>query len=91
MFVSKTGIKVDDIPILTKHDIRSKVWAYIEEHDLANFPRPVDHRIPNFKGAGEAGQRVRDLQCFTAAKTVKVNPDKPQEEVRFFVLEMDTD
>lgn len=87
MFVSKTGIKVDDIPILTKHDIRSKVWGYIEEHDLANFPRPVDHRIPNFKGAGEAGQRVRDLQCFTAAKTVKVNPDKPQEEVRFFVLE----
>lgn len=41
-----------------------------------------------FQGAGEAGHRVCDLQCFTAAQTIKVNPDKPQEEVRFLSLEV---
>lgn len=33
----------------TKWDIREKVWDYIEANDLANFPRPVHNRIPNFK------------------------------------------
>lgn len=33
----------------SKWDIRQKVWDYIEEKNLANFPRPVHHRIPNFK------------------------------------------
>ncbi|XP_042209053.1 methenyltetrahydrofolate synthase domain-containing protein-like isoform X2 [Homarus americanus] len=87
MFRSKGGIDVADIPTLTKHDIRDKVWSHFEEHDLATFPRPVSNRIPNFKGAGEAGQRVCNLQCFTSAQTIKVNPDKPQEEVRFLTLE----
>lgn len=33
----------------SKWDIRQKVWDYIEEKNLANFPRPVHNRIPNFK------------------------------------------
>ncbi|XP_066980302.1 methenyltetrahydrofolate synthase domain-containing protein isoform X1 [Macrobrachium rosenbergii] len=85
--LSKAGIEVADTTTLTKGDIRKKVWTFIEENDLANFPRPVSNRIPNFKGAGEAGQRVSSLQCFTSAQTVKVNPDKPQEEVRFLTLD----
>uniref|UniRef100_A0A4W3IR89 Methenyltetrahydrofolate synthetase domain containing n=1 Tax=Callorhinchus milii TaxID=7868 RepID=A0A4W3IR89_CALMI len=36
-------------PGITKWDIRQKVWDYMEANDLANFPRPVHHRIPNFK------------------------------------------
>lgn len=40
------------------------------------------------QGAGEAGHQVRSLQCFAAANTVKVNPDKPQEEVRFLALDV---
>ncbi|XP_071545223.1 methenyltetrahydrofolate synthase domain-containing protein [Panulirus ornatus] len=87
MFTSKAGIEVADTPTLTKHIIREKVWSYIEEHDLADFPRPVKSRIPNFKGAGEAGLRVCELPYFSAAQTIKVNPDKPQEEVRFRTLE----
>lgn len=87
MYTSKGGIEVADIPTLTKHDIRDKVWSFIEDQDLATFPRPVSNRIPNFKGAGEAGHRVCDLPCFTSAHTIKVNPDKPQEEVRFLTLE----
>lgn len=33
----------------SKWDIREKVWAYIERKNLANYPRPVFNRIPNFK------------------------------------------
>ncbi|TSZ97528.1 Methenyltetrahydrofolate synthase domain-containing protein [Bagarius yarrelli] len=57
----------------TKWDIRQLVWDYIETKDLATFPRPVHHRIPNFKE-------------FSSSTVVKVNPDKPQERVRFHVL-----
>ncbi|KAK7066239.1 hypothetical protein SK128_007994, partial [Halocaridina rubra] len=87
MFKSKFGLEVADTETLTKQDIRDKIWNYIEENDLANFPRPVKYRIPNFKGAGEAGQRITTLPCFTSAQLVKVNPDKPQEEVRFLTLD----
>lgn len=73
---------------LTKASIRQKVWEFLERNDIANFPRPVYSRIPNFKGAGAAADRlVQQLPEFRDAKTVKVNPDKPQEEVRFRVLE----
>ncbi|KAI5616288.1 methenyltetrahydrofolate synthase domain-containing protein [Silurus asotus] len=57
----------------TKWEIRQKVWDYLEEKDLAKFPRPVHHRIPNFK-------------VFQSSSVVKVNPDKPQERARFHTL-----
>ena len=70
-----------------KAAIRKKVWEFMEKNDIANFPRPVYNRIPNFKGANQAGQKVKDLKEFQTARTVKVNPDKPQEEVRYQVLD----
>ncbi|XP_078139699.1 methenyltetrahydrofolate synthase domain-containing protein isoform X3 [Centroberyx gerrardi] len=71
----------------TKWDIRQKVWDYIEEKNLANFPRPVHNRIPNFKGAAEACDRLAVLQEFKSSQTVKVNPDRPQQQARFVTLE----
>lgn len=38
-------------PGASKWDIRQKVWDYIEGKNLANFPRPVHNRIPNFKAS----------------------------------------
>ncbi|KAK3570962.1 hypothetical protein QTP86_031236, partial [Hemibagrus guttatus] len=70
----------------TKWDIRQKVWDYIETKDLANFPRPVHHRIPNFKAASAACDQLPVLQEFRSSSAVKVNPDKPQERARFHVL-----
>ncbi|XP_060734811.1 methenyltetrahydrofolate synthase domain-containing protein isoform X2 [Tachysurus vachellii] len=69
-----------------KWDIRLKVWDYIETKDLATFPRPVHHRIPNFKAASVACDRFSVLQEFRSSSAVKVNPDKPQERARFHVL-----
>lgn len=73
--------------ITTKAAIRQHIWDHIERNNLANFPRPVHHRIPNFKGANAAGEKVVAMDIFKKAKTIKVNPDKPQEWVRYKTLE----
>uniref|UniRef100_A0A8C6SJ22 Methenyltetrahydrofolate synthase domain-containing protein n=1 Tax=Neogobius melanostomus TaxID=47308 RepID=A0A8C6SJ22_9GOBI len=74
-------------PGATKEDIRQRVWHYIEENNLANFPRPVYNRIPNFKGAAQACNKLPVLQEFKSSQTVKVNPDRPQQQARFLTLE----
>ncbi|XP_012513153.1 PREDICTED: methenyltetrahydrofolate synthase domain-containing protein isoform X2 [Propithecus coquereli] len=72
---------------VSKQDIREQIWDYMESQNLADFPRPVHHRIPNFKGAPRAAEHLPRLQAFQTARTVKVNPDAPQKNARFFVLE----
>ncbi|XP_041077141.1 methenyltetrahydrofolate synthase domain-containing protein isoform X2 [Polyodon spathula] len=74
-------------PGVTKWDIRKKVWDYIEDNNLANFPRPVHNRIPNFKGASQAAEKLTGLEEFRTSKTIKVNPDKPQQQARFVTLD----
>ncbi|XP_059007668.1 methenyltetrahydrofolate synthase domain-containing protein isoform X7 [Mustela lutreola] len=59
----------------------------MESQNLADFPRPVHHRIPNFKGASRAAEHFPRLQAFKVARTIKVNPDAPQTNARFFVLD----
>ncbi|XP_018429263.1 PREDICTED: methenyltetrahydrofolate synthase domain-containing protein [Nanorana parkeri] len=71
----------------SKWDIRQKIWDYIEKNNLADFPRPVHHRIPNFKGAAGACERLRVLREFQEATTIKINPDTPQKNARFLTLE----
>lgn len=67
--------------------IRKRIWDLMEEKDIAMFPRPVHHRIPNFKGADQAAARLATLPEFQKASYVKVNPDTPQRPVRHLVLE----
>lgn len=74
---------------MSKLVIRQAVWKYFQEHDLANFPHSVYRRIPNFKGADEAAAKLAALDCFKDAKSVKVNLDKPQGDVRYLTLEQD--
>ncbi|XP_066050822.1 methenyltetrahydrofolate synthase domain-containing protein isoform X2 [Chamaea fasciata] len=71
----------------SKWDIREKVWEHLEASGLADFPRPVRGRIPNFKGASHAATRLLGLQEFRAARSVKINPDAPQRNARFLTLE----
>lgn len=48
---------------VSKQSIRERIWDYMESHDIADFPRPVHHRIPNFKvvflGLLEGDQAIR--------------------------------
>lgn len=71
-----------------KWAIRRKIWDYLEENNLVNVPRPCHYRIPNFEGASAANDKLLQLEAFKKANTVKVNPDKPQEQARFLVLEV---
>ena len=73
---------------VTKQAFRKKVWDYLEKNDLADFPRPVYGRIPNFKGSPKAAQKLSELDIFKCASTIMVTPDTPQETVRFLALEV---
>jgi len=71
---------------LAKDEIRMKVWRLMEEREIATFPRPVFHRVPNFVGAEKAAQNLRELPEYRAAKVVFCNPDSPQRPVREVAL-----
>ncbi|KAM4800476.1 methenyltetrahydrofolate synthase domain-containing protein isoform X2 [Urocitellus parryii] len=71
----------------SKQDIRERIWDYMESENVADFPRPVHHRIPNFKGASHAAEHFPRLQVFRTARTIKVNPDAPQKNACFLVLD----
>lgn len=69
-----------------KWKLRKRIWDYMEEKDIARFPRPVHHRIPNFVGGDRAASNLRELPEFRSAQMIKVNPDTPQRPVRHYVL-----
>ncbi|XP_015351474.1 methenyltetrahydrofolate synthase domain-containing protein isoform X9 [Marmota marmota marmota] len=71
----------------SKQDIRERIWDYMESENVADFPRPVHHRIPNFKGSHRACQNLKDLEVFARTQEVKVDPDKPLEGVRLLALQ----
>ncbi len=70
----------------SREELRYRVWRAMEETGIADFPRPVYGRIPNFVGAGEAAARLASSEVFRRARVVKVNPDAPQRPVRELVL-----
>jgi len=55
-----------------KWPMRTKIWDFMEAHDIARYPRPVHHRIPNFVDAEKAAARLAALPEFLAARCVKV-------------------
>lgn len=72
---------------VTKMGVRQYMWDFMTKNELVNFPVNIHKRIPNFKYAAQAAQRLAELDEFKKAKTIKINPDKPQEPVRFLALE----
>ncbi|NXI37722.1 MTHSD protein, partial [Galbula dea] len=71
----------------SKWDVREKVWDYLESSGLADFPRPVHRRIPNFKGSYQACCSLKELDVFKRAHEIKVDPDKPLEGARLAALQ----
>ncbi|NWH41321.1 MTHSD protein, partial [Chloropsis hardwickii] len=71
----------------SKWEIREKVWEHLEASGLAEFPRPVRGRIPNFKGSLQACCSLGELDVFSRAREVKVDPDKPLEGARLAALQ----
>ncbi|EEF38047.1 5-formyltetrahydrofolate cyclo-ligase-like protein COG0212 isoform X2 [Ricinus communis] len=81
---SKLEMQLD--PKAWKWVIRKRIWDFMEARNIAQNPRPVHHRIPNFIGASAAAQNMAGLEVFHDAGCVKVNPDSPQKQVRFLTL-----
>ncbi|KAK9053766.1 hypothetical protein SSX86_024840 [Deinandra increscens subsp. villosa] len=52
-------------PKAWKWAIRKRVWDLMEARNIAQFPRPVHHRIPNFVSASAAADKVRFSIIFT--------------------------
>jgi 5-formyltetrahydrofolate cyclo-ligase len=69
-----------------KDEIRKRIWDLLLERGVATFPLPPHGRIPNFKGAREATERLAELPEWKRARIVKVNPDSPQRWVRLLAL-----
>jgi len=69
-----------------KSAIRKMVWDRLERERASLPPKPIYGRIPNFKGADVAAQRLRELREYIEASSIKVSPDSPQYWVRYFAL-----
>lgn len=54
----QSGVAED--PKAWKWVIRKRIWDMMEARNIAQNPRPVHHRIPNFVGASAAADKVRE-------------------------------
>jgi 5-formyltetrahydrofolate cyclo-ligase len=68
-----------------KQLIREEVWATLQREGAALFPG-ARNRIPNFRGAAEAAERLAATREWRSARAVKCNPDSPQRPVRLRAL-----
>jgi 5-formyltetrahydrofolate cyclo-ligase len=68
-------------PMDAKQNARERVWATLEHAGAVRFPG-ARGRIPNFRGAEEAAQRLAERPEWRASGVVKANPDSPQLPVR---------
>jgi 5-formyltetrahydrofolate cyclo-ligase len=68
-----------------KQSVRERIWSLLEESGEALFPG-ARGRIPNFRGAASAAQRLAATPEWRRARVVKCNPDAPQRPVRLRAL-----
>ena len=65
--------------------MRERIWSRFEESGEALFPG-ARGRIPNFRGAAAAAERLAGTPEWRRAKVVKCNPESPQRPVRLRAL-----
>lgn len=69
-----------------KQSARQAVWDALQTAGVARFPFPPHGRIPNFKDAEAAAERLFEHPLLARAMRIKVNPDAPQLPVRVEAL-----
>src|SRR5438094_1316640 len=65
-----------------KQALREAIWSLLTRLRPGLFPFPLTERIPNFRGAEAAAERLATLPEWTAARRLKCNPDAAQLPVR---------
>ncbi len=63
---------------MTKPEIRALAYELLKEARATRFPFPIEGRIPNFRGAERAAERLAELEAWRLARRIKANPDSPQ-------------
>jgi len=69
-----------------KDSIRETVWTALEQAKVVRT-KNVHDKIPHFRGAEEAAERVFELTIWQQARIIKSNPDKAQRPLRQRALE----
>lgn len=69
-----------------KDAIRESMWTALERAKVVRS-KNVHDKIPHFRGAEEAAERVFELAVWQQAKVIKSNPDKAQRPLRQRALE----
>jgi len=82
---SKEG-DIDSTSYPSKDAARTTVWDRLQEEKWAAFPFPPHGRIPNFKAAKKAAERLLSLPQLADIRVIKVNPDAPQRPLRELAL-----
>lgn len=59
----------------------------MEDEGIADFPRPVFGRIPNFISSNKTFEKLRTLDEYKKAKVIFVAPDSPLRRAREIILE----
>jgi 5-formyltetrahydrofolate cyclo-ligase len=72
--------------LAAKAALRQQVWSEMSTAGVTRFPGAAG-RIPNFKGAEAAAERLRATPAWQAARNLKANPDSAQLPVRQRALE----
>ena len=72
--------------LAAKAALRQQVWSGMSAARVTRFPGAAG-RIPNFKGAEAAAERLRATPAWQAAGALKANPDSAQLPVRQRALE----
>src|SRR5262245_50073060 len=68
-----------------KQEVRERIWRALEDSGDALYPGTFG-RIPNFKGADAAAERLARTEEWRRARVLKCNPDSPQRPVRLRAL-----
>ena len=71
----------------SKEEIRNFVWKRMEDKGIADFPRPVFGKIPNFILSNKTCEKIRTLDEYKKAKVIFVAPDSPLRRAREIILE----
>jgi 5-formyltetrahydrofolate cyclo-ligase len=73
------------VTVADKQRIRQQVWSRLEKSGQALFPG-ARGRIPNFRGAAQAAERLAATPEWKRARAIKCNPDAPQRPARLRAL-----
>jgi len=74
--------KVNVMQVEDKQELRKRIWGVLEDNDHLRTSKSCFGRIPNFKGAYQAAERLRKTKEWQDALTVFSSPDSALIDVR---------